>query len=67
MSETDQNQPAESPLLTETLKLELGARSYDIVVGADLLTTAGQRIAPLMKGKRAIVVSDDTVAPLYLE
>jgi len=67
MSKTDQPQTAAAPLLTETLKLELGARSYDIVVGTDLLATAGQRIAPLMKGRRAIVVSDDTVAPLYLE
>jgi len=67
MIETSQIDTADTPLLTETLKLELGARSYDIVVGADLLATAGQRIAPLMKGRRAIVVSDDTVAPLYLE
>ena len=51
---------------TEILKLDLGSRSYDIVVGENLLDQAGDYLAPLMTGKRAIIVSDDTVAPLYL-
>ncbi len=52
---------------TEILKLDLGSRSYDIVVGENLLDQAGDYLAPLMTGKRAIIVSDDTVAPLYLD
>ncbi len=52
---------------TECLTLDLGQRSYDIVVGEHLLETAGARIAPLMSGKRAIIVSDESVAPIYLD
>ncbi len=62
------NDPSSSPPATENLlRLDLGARSYDILVGDHLLARAGEFIAPLMKGDRAIVVSDSNVAPLYLE
>lgn len=40
-------------------------RSYDIVVGRGLLDQAGALINPLAKTKRAAVVTDSTVAPLY--
>ncbi|MHA1598119.1 MAG: 3-dehydroquinate synthase [Alphaproteobacteria bacterium] len=48
------------------LRLDLGPRSYDIIVDEGLLADAGARIAPLIKGGRAIIVSDSNVAPLYL-
>ena len=51
----------------ETLRVELGARSYDIVVGSGLLPRAGELIAPVIRQKRAIIVSDETVAQLHLE
>ena len=67
MTATSPNDTATTVATTECLTLDLAQRSYDIVVGAGLLETAGERIAPLMKGKRAVIISDDTVAPIYLD
>jgi len=50
----------------DRLTVELGPRAYDIHIGPGLIDRAGQPIAAVMRGKRAFVVSDDTVAPLYL-
>lgn len=52
--------------MPETLRVDLGSRSYDIVVGERLLANAGEFIAPLIASKQVIVVSDETVAKLYL-
>lgn len=49
-----------------TLKVELGARSYPIHIGPDLLSR-GNLIAPHVVGRQVMVVSNQTVAPLYLE
>ncbi len=50
----------------ERLRVELGPRSYDIVVGEGLIGDAAQYLGPLLEGRRVAVVSDDTVAPLHL-
>ncbi len=50
----------------ESLRLDLGPRSYDIVVGDGLLGEAGALMAPVIRQKRAIVVTDETVAKLHL-
>jgi 3-dehydroquinate synthase len=50
----------------ETLRVDLGERSYDIVVGTGLLNDAGVLIAPVIRQKRAIIVTDENVAPLHL-
>ncbi|MBF0248806.1 MAG: iron-containing alcohol dehydrogenase, partial [Alphaproteobacteria bacterium] len=52
---------------TETLRVELGERGYDIVVGQDLIANAGAYIAPLLKRPRAVVITDENVAPHYLD
>jgi 3-dehydroquinate synthase len=52
---------------TETVRVELGTRSYDIVVGAGIMGQAGRLMAPVLKRPNAIIVSDETVAGLYLE
>jgi len=51
----------------DTLRVELGARSYDIVVGAGLLADAGSLIAPVVRQKRAVIVTDENVAKLHLK
>ncbi len=51
----------------ENLRVELGARSYDIVVGTGLSADAGALVAPVVKQRRAIIVTDETVAKLHLE
>lgn len=43
-----------------------GGRGYDILIGQRLLAEAGAHIAPFIKEKRVIVVTDETVARRYL-
>jgi 3-dehydroquinate synthase len=52
---------------SETVTVALGARAYDIVVGAGVLDEAGARLASLLGKRPALVISDETVAGLYLE
>ena len=51
---------------TETLRVELGERSYDIVVGADLIANAADWVVPVLGQKRVVIVTDENVAPHYL-
>ena len=46
------------------VRVPLGGRAYDILVGRGLLDGAGPRIAAL-GARAAVIVSDETVAPLY--
>ncbi len=50
----------------QTLTVDLGDRSYPIHIGAGLLDQAGL-ILPHLAQKRAVVVTNTTIAPLYLE
>ena len=51
----------------ETVRVELGPRSYDVVVGAGLVGEAGRLMAPLLEGRSAVVITDRVVAGLYLD
>ncbi|MCW9045257.1 MAG: 3-dehydroquinate synthase [Alphaproteobacteria bacterium] len=51
----------------ETLEVQLGDRSYEIHVGANLIDRAGEFCAPLIKSNKAIIVTDSNVASLYLD
>ena len=48
------------------LRVELGARGYDIVVGEGLLADAVTWLGPVLESRRVAVVSDETVAALHL-
>ena len=48
------------------LRVALGRRGYDIHIGAGLLRRAGSLIAPVIRQKRTVVVTDAHVAPVYL-
>jgi len=50
----------------ERLRVELGPRSYDILVGPGLLEAAGAHAKTLIARPPAIVVTDETVARLHL-
>ncbi len=50
-----------------TVTVELGARSYDIVIGEGLLESAGERIAKVLERPQTVIVSDQHVAELHLE
>jgi 3-dehydroquinate synthase len=50
----------------ETLQVDLGERSYPIYIGAGLLGDAAY-YRPHIPGRQVMVVTNETVAPLYLE
>lgn len=50
-----------------TVRVALGARSYDVVAGPGLIDRAGAYLAAALEGRRAAAVSDANVAPLYLD
>lgn len=50
----------------KTLQVELGERSYPIYIGDNLLGNA-DLFKPHIHGQQVMVVSNETVAPLYLE
>lgn len=49
-----------------TLTVELGARSYPIHIGTGLLATP-DLYRPHLRGSQVMIVSNETVAPLYLD
>jgi len=51
----------------QLLEVKLGSRSYPIYIGEKLLTQAAQLLAQHIKGERVMVVTNDTIAPLYLQ
>jgi len=49
-----------------TVRVELGIRSYDIIIGTGLLNNAGKLIRPLLAGNRVAIITDEIVGKLYL-
>jgi 3-dehydroquinate synthase len=62
MSETGPSQTDSS----ERLRVELGERGYDILVGPGLLARAGAAMLPLMRRRQAVIVTDEVVARHHL-
>lgn len=50
----------------QTLRVELGSRAYPIRIGGGLITRP-ELLVPFIRGGRAALVTNVTVAPLYLE
>jgi 3-dehydroquinate synthase len=48
-----------------TIHVNLGARSYDVHTGANLLSRAGELIAPYAPSNRVFIITDETVARLH--
>src|SRR5262245_5277490 len=48
------------------VKVALGERSYDIVIGRGILASLGRRIAALRPAASVAIVSDETVGRLWL-
>jgi 3-dehydroquinate synthase len=48
------------------VRVDLGERGYDILIGDGLLDRAGELVRPLAKRPRVFVVADETVAGLHL-
>ena len=52
--------------IIERLRVELGDRGYEILVGPGLIECAGQELLPLLRRRQVVVVSDEIVAGHYL-
>lgn len=52
---------------TRTVRVELGERSYDILIGSGLVERTGEEMASRLPGARALVVADRTVAALHAQ
>jgi 3-dehydroquinate synthase len=50
-----------------TVRVELGDRSYDILIGPGLIAAAGREISSRLKGRKVAVVTDENVGARYLE
>lgn len=50
----------------KVVEVDLGDRSYPIYIGAGLLNQ-GELLRRHIAGKRALIVTNETIAPLYLE
>lgn len=53
------------PEILHELRVELGERSYPIVIGQGLL--GDYDLSPYVAGEQVMIVSNETVAPLYLQ
>lgn len=51
----------------QLVRVALGERSYDILVGARLIEEGGELLAPVLARPRVVVVTDANVAALHLE
>lgn len=47
------------------MRVELGERSYDILIGKGLLSQAAEHLRPLKLGKRGVIVTDTNVESRY--
>ena len=43
------------------------SRVYEVIIGAGVLSELGLRAAALIRGRRAVIVTDSNVGPLYGE
>lgn len=57
---------ATAPSERTKVRVDLGARSYDILIGRGLIADAGAEIASIMPKARLAIIADETVAGLHL-
>ncbi|MDW9545550.1 3-dehydroquinate synthase [Sinorhizobium meliloti] len=55
------------PTAERKVRVDLAERSYDILIGPGLIAAAGKEIASRLKGRKMAVITDENVAPRYLE
>jgi len=48
-----------------TVKVDLAGRGYEIAIGPKLLDRVGELARPLLARPKVVIVTDETVAPLY--
>ena len=50
----------------ENVRIDLGNRSYDIVIGVELLAQSGALVEPFLQRKKVAIITDEVVAGLHL-
>ncbi len=55
-----------APVSPAKVRVELAGRSYDILIGRNLIAEAGSHVAPLLPRRRVLVVTDENVAQRHL-
>ncbi|GIL58156.1 hypothetical protein Vafri_13011 [Volvox africanus] len=58
--------PERASVSMKTVNVDLGDRSYPIYIGAGLLNH-GELLRKHIPGKRVLIVTNETIAPIYLE
>ncbi len=53
--------------LHESIRIELGDRSYDIHVGTGIITRVGELLSSILKRPKTVTVTDENVADLHLD
>ncbi len=53
--------------MTDIVRVELGARAYDVEIGPGMLAQAGARVRPLLTRPKVWIVTEETVAALHLD
>ncbi len=53
--------------MTRTVAVSLGLKSYDVIIGQNLLDTAAEQLSPVLNGRRPIIITDRNVAATQLE
>ncbi len=53
-------------MTVDVVEVALGARSYEVRIGPGLIARAGAEIAPLLRRRKAAIVTDETVAARHL-
>ncbi len=51
---------------SERLRVDIGDRSYDILIGPGLIARSGAEILPLIRRRQAVIITDKIVAGHYL-
>ncbi|MGD1018587.1 MAG: 3-dehydroquinate synthase [Verrucomicrobiia bacterium] len=49
----------------QRVRVDLGERGYDILIGSGLLSQAAEHLRPLKLGKRGVIITDTNVEPRY--
>jgi len=65
MIQDDSGTPHEAPAY-QHVKVDLGDRGYEILIGARLLEQVGQRLADMRPGAACMIVTDTNVGPHHL-
>ncbi len=60
------NHPSNTAPHLENVRVGLGERSYDIIIGSGVLAQAGERISAIAPGAACFIVTDSNVAAYYL-